>query len=110
MTNDWQQALAAESRPLRPSPLEELAAACRVTAHHARDKGDLAELLDAIGAPTDEDTLTALLPHLPDTATTGDLMTTQAAAPTANAYASVAADMLTSGDSPDDVRTTLGLS
>ncbi|MEU8695809.1 histone-like nucleoid-structuring protein Lsr2 [Streptomyces sp. NPDC048665] len=107
MTTDWQQALAAESRPPRPSPLDELAAACRVTARNAGDKHDLAELLDAIGAPTDADTLTALLPHLPDTAT-GELMTTQA--PSANAYSAVAADMLTCGDSPDQVRETLGLS
>ncbi len=107
MTTDWQQALATDSRPLRPSPLEELAAAARVTARNAGDKHDLAELLDAIGAPSDADTLTALLPHLPDTAS-GDLMTTQA--PTANAYAAAAVDMLNRGDSPDQVRETLGLS
>lgn len=107
MTTDWQQALAAESRPPRQSPLEELAAAARVTARNAGDKHDLAELLDAIGAPSDADTLTALLPHLPDT-TSGDLMTTQA--PTANAYAAAAVDMLTRGDNPDQVRETLGLS
>ncbi|CAL9669315.1 Lsr2 family DNA-binding protein [Streptomyces sp. enrichment culture] len=105
MTTDWQQALAAESRPPRPSPLEELAAAARVTARNAGDKHDLAELLDAIGAPSDADTLTALLPHLPDT-TSGDLMTTQAP----NAYSQAAADMLNRGDSPDQVRKTLGLS
>ncbi|MGV4985848.1 hypothetical protein ACVB8X_07305 [Streptomyces sp. NRAIS4] len=107
MTTDWQQALAADSRPPRPGPLEELAAAARVTARNAGDKHDLAELLDAIGAPSDADTLTALLPHLPDTAS-GDLMTTQA--PNANAYAQAAADMLNRGDSPDQVRETLGLS
>ncbi|MBX7555205.1 histone-like nucleoid-structuring protein Lsr2 [Streptomyces sp. NPDC004232] len=107
MTTDWQQALAAESRPPRPSPLQELAAACRVAARNAGDKHDLAELLDAIGAPTDAETLTALLPHLPDTAP-GESMTTQALS--ANAYAAVAADMLTRGDSPDQVRETLGLS
>ncbi|MFK0112536.1 hypothetical protein [Streptomyces sp. NPDC091217] len=60
-----------------------------------------------IGAPTDTDTLTTLLPHLPATAT-GDPMTTQA--PTANAYTATAVDMLTRGDSTDQVRTTLGLS
>ncbi|MFC9916223.1 histone-like nucleoid-structuring protein Lsr2 [Streptomyces sp. NPDC127197] len=108
MTTDWLTALEAESRPHQPSPLEELAAACRVTARNAGDKDDLAELLDAIGAPTDADTLTALLPHLPDSVTTGDPMTTQA--PSNNAYAAVAASMLTSGDSPDHVRATLGLS
>ncbi|MER6127876.1 histone-like nucleoid-structuring protein Lsr2 [Streptomyces sp. NPDC001795] len=107
MTTHWQQALAAESRPPRPTPLEELAAAARVTARNAGDKHDLAELLDAIGAPSDADTLTALLPHLPDTPS-GDLMTTQA--PTANAYAAAAVDMLTRGDDLDQVRDTLGLS
>ncbi|MFE8950103.1 histone-like nucleoid-structuring protein Lsr2 [Streptomyces sp. NPDC007856] len=107
MTTDWQQALAAEPRSPQPSPLQELAAAARVTARNAGDKHDLAELLDAIAAPTDADTLTSLLPYLPDTAT-GERMTTQA--PSANAYAAVAADMLNRGDSPDQVRTTLGLS
>ena len=108
MSSDWQQALAAESRPHSPSPLEELAAASRVVARHARGKDDLAELLDAIKAPTDEDTLTALLPHLPDTVTTGELMTTQA--PTADAFTAVAVDMLVNGDSHDHVRSALGLS
>ncbi|WP_460074095.1 Lsr2 family DNA-binding protein [Streptomyces sp. YKOK-I1] len=107
MTTDWHRALETTPRPHRPNPLEQLAAAARVTARRAADKDDLAELLDAIGAPTDADTLTTLLPHLSDTAT-GDLMTTQA--PRANAYAAAAADMLHRGDSPDQVRTTLGLS
>jgi ribosomal protein L12E/L44/L45/RPP1/RPP2 len=105
--DDWQQALEAESLPLNPSPEEELAAASRVTARHARDKDDLTELLGAIGVPTDEDTLTTLLPHLSttDTATTGDTMTTQA-----NAFTAVAASMLSNGDAPEHVRSTLGLS
>src|SRR5882757_8751932 len=75
MFNDWQKALAAEDLPLNASPADQLAATARITARHARDKDDLALLLDAIGLPTDEDTVTALLPHLPtraDTATTGD--------------------------------------
>lgn len=109
MSSDWQQALAADSRPLRPSPLEELAAASRVVARNARGKDDLAELLGAIKAPTDEDTLTALLPHLPDTVTTGELMTTQAPT-TADAFTAVAVDMLDNGDSHDHVRSALGLS
>ncbi|MFJ3673715.1 histone-like nucleoid-structuring protein Lsr2 [Streptomyces sp. NPDC090106] len=105
---DWQQALAAETRPLHLTPLEELASAARVAARCAGDKHDLAELLDAIGAPADPTTLTALLPLLPHTATSGDSMTTQA--PSANAYAAAAVDMLTGGDSPEQVRDTLGLS
>lgn len=106
MFNDWLAALEAESLPLRPSPVEELAAASRVTARHARDKDDLTELLSCLGAPTDEDTLTGLLPHLPDTVMTGDNVTTQAP----SAYTTVAASMLNNGDDPQHVRTTLGLS
>ncbi|MGW7130025.1 Lsr2 family DNA-binding protein [Streptomyces bobili] len=109
MFSDWQQALEAEALPLRPSTEQELAAACRALARGAHGKDDLAELLDAIGAPTDDDTLTTLLPLLPDTATNGESMTTQTPQ-TANAFTAVAASMLTSGDSPDQVRTTLGLS
>ncbi|MFF3505411.1 histone-like nucleoid-structuring protein Lsr2 [Streptomyces sp. NPDC003247] len=108
MFTDWTQALEAESLPLEPSTEQQLAAACRVTARNARDKDDLAHLLDALGVPADEDTLTALLPLLPDTATAGELVTTQA--PSTNAYAAVAADMLNRGDNPDHVRATLGLS
>ncbi|MFH9968373.1 histone-like nucleoid-structuring protein Lsr2 [Streptomyces mirabilis] len=101
MFNDWRQALEAESLPLNPNPLQEVAAASRVTARSACDKDDLAELLDALGAPTDEDTLTTLLPLLPETG--DDTMT-------ANAFAATAASMLNHGDSPDHVRDTLGLS
>jgi hypothetical protein len=104
MTSDWQQALAAESRPPRPSPLQELAAAARVTARHAHDKDDLADLLGALGLPCAEDDLVRLLPHLtsPDTPT-GDSMTV-------NAFTATAASMLNNGDSPEHVRSTLGLS
>src|SRR5207248_736592 len=38
----------------------------RVTARHASSKEDLVLLLDVIGLPNDDDTLTALLPLLPD--------------------------------------------
>ncbi|MGP4004471.1 Lsr2 family DNA-binding protein [Streptomyces sp. 8N706] len=108
MFNDWQQALEAESLALNPSPEQELAAASRVTARNARDKEDLSELLGALGVPTDEGTVTALLPLLPapDTATTGDTMPTEAP----NAYTAVAASMLSNGAAPEHVRSTLGLS
>ncbi|MGW0632985.1 hypothetical protein [Streptomyces sp. NPDC002758] len=76
MTTDRQQVLEA-ARPHQPSHLEELAA-CRVTARNARDKDDSAELLDALSASTDDGAFTALLAHLPDTVTTGDLVTTHA--------------------------------
>ncbi|WP_411152658.1 histone-like nucleoid-structuring protein Lsr2 [Streptomyces sp. A30] len=66
MFTDWQQALEAEGLPLNPTSTEQEAAAARVTARHASDKEDLVLLLDAIGLPGDDDTLTALLPLLPD--------------------------------------------
>jgi hypothetical protein len=70
MFNDWQQALAAEELPLEAIPEAELAAAARRTARNSRDKDDLALLLEAIGVPTDTDTITALLPLIPDPADT----------------------------------------
>jgi len=57
---DWAQALEAESLPLNPNPAQQLAAAARGTARHSHDKDDL-------GLPTDPDTLTALLPLIPET-------------------------------------------
>ncbi|MGM0361747.1 Lsr2 dimerization domain-containing protein [Streptomyces griseoaurantiacus] len=66
MFTDWQQALEAEGLPLNPTSTEQEAAAARVTARHASSKEDLVLLLDAIGLPGDDDTLTALLPLLPD--------------------------------------------
>jgi|GEM_PF-3866484 len=76
MFNDWQQALAAEGLPLEAIPEAELAAAARRTARNSRDKDDLALLLEAIGVPTDTDTITALLPLIPDPADTDPADTT----------------------------------
>ncbi|AXK34667.1 hypothetical protein DVA86_20455 [Streptomyces armeniacus] len=67
MFADWQQALEAESLPLDPSPDQQLAAAARVTARHAHGKADLTLLLDNLGLPTDDDTLTTLFPLLNQT-------------------------------------------
>ena len=50
-----QPALSAEAVPL---------AAARTTARNARDKNDLLDLLAALDLPSDEDTVTALLPLL----------------------------------------------
>ncbi|MBC2868654.1 Lsr2 family DNA-binding protein [Streptomyces mexicanus] len=73
-------------------------------ARHARDKDDLAGLLDALGLPCTEDDLVRLLPHLPSPDTpAGDSMTV-------NAFTATAASMLKNGDSPEHVRNTLGLS
>ncbi|MFF8960784.1 histone-like nucleoid-structuring protein Lsr2 [Streptomyces sp. NPDC014894] len=81
MFTDWQQALDAEALPLHPNPAQQLAAAARVTARHSRDKDDTALLLDVLGLPTDTDTLTALLPLLPETGDAPTMTTTNAPAP-----------------------------
>ncbi|MFB7484463.1 histone-like nucleoid-structuring protein Lsr2 [Streptomyces anulatus] len=70
MFTDWSEALEAESLPLDPTSAQQLAAAARVTARTAHDKDDLALLLDVLGLPTDPDTLTALLPLIPETGDT----------------------------------------
>ncbi|MFI6143750.1 histone-like nucleoid-structuring protein Lsr2 [Streptomyces griseus] len=70
MFTDWSEALEAESLPLDPTTEQQLAAAARATAHHSHDKHDLTLLLDALGLPTDPDTLTALLPLIPETGDT----------------------------------------
>ncbi|MGK5500482.1 hypothetical protein [Streptomyces sp. URMC 125] len=66
MFADFSEALAAEHLPV-PTPLAagQEQAAARVVARRARDKDDLVQLLDALGLPTDEDTLTGLLPTRP---------------------------------------------
>jgi hypothetical protein len=64
---DWAQALEAESLPLDPTSAQQLAAAARVTARISRDKHDMTLLLDVLGLPTDPDTLTSLLPLIPET-------------------------------------------
>ncbi|MER8267999.1 hypothetical protein ABT007_27805 [Streptomyces griseus] len=78
MFTDWSEALEAESLPLDPTTEQQLAAAARATAHHSHDKHDLTLLLDALGLPTDPDTLTTLLPLLPET---GDTPVTTTPAP-----------------------------
>ncbi|WP_018569230.1 Lsr2 dimerization domain-containing protein [Streptomyces sp. PsTaAH-124] len=105
MFNDWQQALEAEGLPLNPNPVEQQAAAARTVARRASSKEDLVLLLDAVGLPGDDDTLAPLLPLLtsPDDAPHGESMTI-------SAFTATAASMLTNGDSPEHVRSTLGLS
>ncbi len=76
-----------------------------MVARHARDKDDLADLLGALGLPGGEGDLVRLLPHLttPNDSPTGDPMPV-------NAFTATAASMLKNGDSPEHVRSTLGLS
>ncbi|GAA2426432.1 hypothetical protein [Streptomyces coeruleofuscus] len=104
MFTDMKEALAAEDLELTPLGSDQSAAACQVVAHHARDKDDLADLLGALGLPCAEDDLVRLLPHLASSDTcTGDSMTV-------TAFTATAASMLKNGDSPERVRSTLGLS
>ncbi|MFF7196880.1 histone-like nucleoid-structuring protein Lsr2 [Streptomyces sp. NPDC088197] len=56
---------AAESIPLTVFGATEEGAAAHMTARHARDKDDLADLLAALALPDDIDTVTALLPLIP---------------------------------------------
>ncbi|MFD8789398.1 Lsr2 family DNA-binding protein [Streptomyces vinaceus] len=109
MFTDWTEALEAESLPLGPNPEQQLAAAARVTARSSRDKDDLGLLLDALGLPTDTDTLTALLPLIPET---GDAptMTNTPAAPALSAFESMAISMHNNGDSEQAIREATGLS
>ncbi|MEV7683207.1 histone-like nucleoid-structuring protein Lsr2 [Streptomyces sp. NPDC088341] len=94
---------------LSPLDDDQSGAASVVAARHARDKNDLAGLLDALGLPTDTDTLTALLPLLPET---GDAptMTTTPAAPALSAHEAMAISMHNNGDSEQAIREATGLS
>ncbi|MGW0538082.1 Lsr2 family DNA-binding protein [Streptomyces sp. NPDC003032] len=106
MFTDMRKAFEAEALELTPLASTVSAGASVVVARHARDKDDLTDLLGALGLPCGEDDLVRLLPHLPttpDNTATGDTMP-------ANAFTATAASMLSSGDSPDHVRETLGLS
>ncbi|MCX4799896.1 hypothetical protein OG497_39330 [Streptomyces sp. NBC_01242] len=109
MFTDWTEALEAESLPLNPNPAQQLAAAARVTARSSHDKDDMALLLDVLGLPTDTDTLTALLPLLPET---GDAptMTNTPAAPALSAHEAMAISMHNNGDSQQAIREATGLS
>ncbi|MFD8621455.1 histone-like nucleoid-structuring protein Lsr2 [Streptomyces sp. NPDC059513] len=108
MFTDWTEALEAESLPLDPNPAQQLAAAARVTARSSRDKDDLGLLLDVLGLPTDTDTLTALLPLIPET---GDAstMTNTPAAPALSAFEAMAISMHNNGDSEQAIREATGL-
>ncbi|WP_432020279.1 Lsr2 family DNA-binding protein [Streptomyces sp. 1222.5] len=109
MFTDWTEALEAESLPLDPNPAQQLAAAARVTARSSRDKDDLGLLLDVLGLPADTDTLTALLPLIPET---GDAptMTNTPAAPALSAFEAMAISMHNNGDSEQTIREATGLS
>ncbi|MFK8905882.1 hypothetical protein [Streptomyces sp. YS-3] len=109
MFTDWTEALEAEALRLDPNPAQQLAAAARITARSSRDKDDLALLLDVLGLPTDTDTLTALLPLLPET---GDAptVTNTPAARALSAHEAMAISMHNNGDTEQAIREATGLS
>ncbi|MFF8747202.1 histone-like nucleoid-structuring protein Lsr2 [Streptomyces californicus] len=105
MFTDWSEALEAESLPLDPTTPQQHAAATRATARRSHDKHDLTLLLDALGLPTDPDTITSLLPLIPET---GDHPVTNA--PALSAFEAMALSMHTNGDSEQKIREATGLS
>jgi hypothetical protein len=109
---------AAESLPLDEPPAPDWqAAAARMTARHARDKDDLAELLAALALPGDPDTITALLPLIPDPAddspagpdTTGDDPAMPDQAPGVNAFEAMALSMHNAGDTIPAITEATGM-
>ncbi|WP_105973628.1 Lsr2 family DNA-binding protein [Streptomyces geranii] len=111
---DWAEALDTSALTLEPESEDTAghdAAVSRLVARNARDKDDLADLLDAIGLPGTEDDLVPLLALLPsptDHPATGDPMTTSA--PTTNAFFAVAVSMLKEGTDIATVLETVDLS
>ncbi|MEV7160281.1 histone-like nucleoid-structuring protein Lsr2 [Streptomyces misionensis] len=108
MFTDWQQALQAEGLPLDPNSVEQQAAAARTIAHHASSKEDLALLLDAVGLPGDDDTLTALLSLL-NSPEGADMQQTPAATGP-NAFEATALSMYYADHSMAQITEATGLS
>ncbi|MFI1808413.1 hypothetical protein ACH415_32905 [Streptomyces californicus] len=111
MFTDWSEALEAESLSLDPTTPQQRAAATRATARRSHDHHDLTLLLDALGLPTDPDTITTLLPLIPET---GDHPVTNTPAPVPapalSAFEAIALSMHTNGDSDQKIREATGLS
>jgi hypothetical protein len=108
--NDWQQALTAEGLPLHSTSTQQAAAAARVTARHADSKEDLVLLLDAIGLPGDDDTLTTLLPLLPSPEGDLDMQQTPATPTTPNAFQATALSMYYACHAMAEITEATGLS
>ncbi|MFL4953292.1 hypothetical protein ACJ6WE_39875 [Streptomyces sp. MMS24-I31] len=104
MFTDWTEALEAEGLPLDPTTTEQEAAAARVTARNASSKEDLALLLEALGLPGDDDTVTTLLPLLPSSEGDPDMPQT-----TANAFEAMALDMCRADHPLADITEATGL-
>lgn len=109
MFTDWQRALQAEGLPLNPNPVEQQAAAARTVARHASSKEDLVLLLDAVGLPGDDDTLTALLPLLTGSEGDPDMQQTPTAT-TPNAFEATALSMYYADHSMTEITEATGLS
>ncbi|MFD5728294.1 histone-like nucleoid-structuring protein Lsr2 [Streptomyces sp. NPDC058368] len=110
MFTDWTGALEAESLPLNLNPAQQLAAAARVTARSSRDTDDLGLLLDVLGLPTDTDTLTALLPLIPETGDAPTMTNTPATASAPSAFEAMAISMHNNGGTAQAIREATGLS
>jgi uncharacterized small protein (DUF1192 family) len=108
MFGDWQEALQAEGLPLNPTSTEQEAAAARVTARHADSKEDLVLLLDAIGLPGGDDTLTALLPLV--NSSEGDPDMPEQTPKTSNAFEAMALSMFYADHSMEEITEATGLS
>ncbi|WP_432154761.1 Lsr2 family DNA-binding protein [Streptomyces tricolor] len=109
MFTDWQQALEAEGLPLHPTSTDQEAAAARTLARHATSKEDLVLLLDAVGLPGDDDTLTVLLPLLNSLEGDPDMQQTPAAT-TPNAFEATALSMYYADHSMAEITEATGLS
>ncbi|MFF5315551.1 Lsr2 family DNA-binding protein [Streptomyces massasporeus] len=108
MFGDWQEALQAEGLPLNPNPVEQQAAAARTVARHASSKEDLVLLLDAIGLPGGDDTLTALLPLV--NSSEGDPDMPEQTPQTSNAFEAMALSMFYADHSMEEITEATGLS
>ncbi|RCH65503.1 hypothetical protein DT019_27310 [Streptomyces sp. SDr-06] len=111
MFTDWQAALEAEALPLSPSPIQQLAAAARVTARRAdSQEEDLALLLDVLGLPGDDATLTVLLPHLPSPEGAPDMPEHQQPLKTVSAFEAMALSMYYTDSPTAEITAATGLS
>ncbi|MGW1596966.1 Lsr2 family DNA-binding protein [Streptomyces sp. NPDC002343] len=110
MFTDWREALEAEGLPLQPTSTEEEAVAARTCARHATSKEDLVLLLDAVGLPGDDDTLTTLLPLMNSPEGAPDMQQTEAAPTTPNAFEATALSMYYADHSMAEITEATGLS
>jgi len=110
MFTDWHEALeASDGLPLAPTSTEQEAAAARTCARNATSKEDLVLLLDAVGLPGDDDTLTALLPLLNSPEGAPDMQQTPAATGP-NAFEATALSMFYADHSMAEITEATGLS